>query len=389
MIRFLPDSWIEAVARPFVMALPDANIYVEIAAPDIRLAAIVLAALALAAAMLAKRVPDGPKPALLLLGFLGVSMALWMNSTGNGRYFLPMLLAAGPLCVGLLRLLPMTKGAQVAAASLVLAMQVFVVAESSPWSAWAWKRWNDDSYFHVDLRPLPSAGGTFVTLSSISYSLIIPQFPPDSRWINVATGGSTPRDASFARAVLDASQSLTLIVPSIPSITTPDGQPNAEGRQAFDLMLRPHSMAIKEGAACAFLPSRGLAQIAHRTKGDQDSQDGARYGFWACPLSYPIASGATAEPAAPTQIEQTFAAVERLCPRFFRPGEATTVRLSGGGYLRHYAGSDTKVYVLENGVVTYRFWRSLNQVVIGTITDVVAGRVTIDCSAIRGQRYQF
>ena len=49
-VRFEPDTLYEALLRPVAMAAPDANVYVEIMAPDLRFI-FVLALLALLAAM--------------------------------------------------------------------------------------------------------------------------------------------------------------------------------------------------------------------------------------------------------------------------------------------------------------------------------------------------
>ena len=35
-MRFQPDTWLEALLRPVAMAAADANVYVEIMAPDFR-----------------------------------------------------------------------------------------------------------------------------------------------------------------------------------------------------------------------------------------------------------------------------------------------------------------------------------------------------------------
>ena len=42
MIRFLPDTWRDAILRPIAMAAPDAGVYVEIMAPDIRFSVIAI-----------------------------------------------------------------------------------------------------------------------------------------------------------------------------------------------------------------------------------------------------------------------------------------------------------------------------------------------------------
>jgi hypothetical protein len=38
MIRFLADTWRDAILRPVAMAAPNSSVYIEIAAPDFRFA---------------------------------------------------------------------------------------------------------------------------------------------------------------------------------------------------------------------------------------------------------------------------------------------------------------------------------------------------------------
>ena len=53
------------------------------------------------------------------------------------------------------------------------------------------------------------------------------------------------------------------------------------------------------------------------------------------------------------------------------------------GWERRYGASETRAYVMDNGDVWYHFWRSLNSVPVGKVPDLLAGKVKIDCSAIR------
>jgi hypothetical protein len=53
-----------------------------------------------------------------------------------------------------------------------------------------------------------------------------------------------------------------------------------------------------------------------------------------------------------------------------------TLRLPDG-WVKHYS-SDARVYVMDNGEVWYKFWRSLNAVFVGRVTEVAAGKTTFD-----------
>jgi len=383
MIRFKPDTWVDAVMRPFAMAAPDANVYVEIPAPDVRFAVLVLLA---AAALLAwRRLGSNWKPVLALLVLTTLSMWPWLETSGNGRYYIPMLLAVGPLCVGLIYLLPLTRSFRLFLAFLVLALQVFVVAQNPPWGAWAWMAWRDAPYFQVEAPPNVGAKPvTYVTISSISYSLIAPQFPASSRWINLSSGGATPKDAAWTRQFLAGADSLTLVAPAIHQQMTAARQPTEEVKKALGALLVGQMLALESGKRCDFLPSKGLAGIAIRNGGLDDESQMEKFGFWLCPLRYSVDQPVAAKSVSSIRTESAFERVEQLCPRFFRPGEGTTQRISGGA-VRHYGGSDTKVYVLDDDNVLYKFWRALNPVLIGTVDDVMSGKAAVDCNKIRGR----
>jgi hypothetical protein len=53
--------------------------------------------------------------------------------------------------------------------------------------------------------------------------------------------------------------------------------------------------------------------------------------------------------------------------------------------MRSYAHSDTKIYVLDDGTVMYKYIRSLNPEVIGTVTEVRSPSFNFSCDKIRGR----
>ncbi|MCZ8257541.1 MAG: hypothetical protein O9327_17995, partial [Polaromonas sp.] len=344
MIRFEPDTGVDALMRPFAMAAPDAGVYVEIQAPDVRFAVMVL--LAVAALLAWRRLGSNRKPVLALLALTALSMWPWLETSGNGRYYIPMLLAVGPLCVGLICLLPVTRSFRLFLALLVLALQMFVVLQNPPWGAWEWLAWKDAPYFQVDAPP--DEGGrpvTYVTISSVSYSLIAPRFPASSRWINFSSRAATPKDAAWAQQFLAEADSLTLMVPSIRQQMTADRQPTEEVKKLFDTLLAGQRLALQPEKKCEFLPSKGLVGIAIRNGLRDDAIDMEQFGFWLCPLRYPVDRPAAAKSPSFLKAEAVFERVEALCPRFFPPGNGGTQVIPGGA-LRQYSESDTKLYVL-------------------------------------------
>lgn len=382
MIRFTPDSWLDVVMRPLDMISPEGNIYVEVSAPDLRLAAVVLLGLAVLAC--GRRAHGNRRPALTLLVLTLLAMAPWLATTGNGRYFTAFLLLLGPLCVGLARLLPLSRSMKFACVGALLMVQSFLIFEASPWGSWSLLYWRDAPYFQVAAPPAQPR--SYVTITPISYSLIAPRFPEQSRWMNLAAPVPGAREREYARKWLAGAQSLHLVAPSLPSQTDAEGQPSAAVVRTFNHLMKDRGLSIPDDARCEFLHSPGLAGMAVRHGNKEDAKLVSRLGFWVCPLRSAPAVTAAA-PARDPAVEHVFQAVEKLCPRFFRAGEAETMRLDDGA-TRHYPGSDTRVYVMDDGEVLYKFWRSLNPVTIGTREEVLAGRVRVDCARIRAPTWR-
>jgi hypothetical protein len=383
MIRFQPDSLMQALTRYFDMAAPDANVYIEIAAPDIRFAAIAL--LALAAALCWRRLGPGRRATFAMLLVLLVSTAIWLRTTGNGRYFMALLVVAGPLAIALVCLLPVTRNLKAALAVLLVAGQAFVLTQQPPWNTWTYLHWKDEGYFGLRLAPADKqVPATYASLSLITYSLIAPQFHPDSRWINLVSGGATPRDQRWTDEFLrDAAARgpVYAYAPSLPWASLPDGRPTQRVLSAFDELLAKRNLRLQ--GACRFVESDGLLRIARRTNSSELDAPHPP-GFWFCPVAYeprPAERRRVEEP--PEAVQRSLAQLARLCPRFFPANEAKILRLPDG-WVRQYSNAETRVYVMDNGNVWYKFWRALNPVAIGRVEDLLAGKVQLDCTAIRG-----
>lgn len=384
MIRFEPDTWLDVLMRPLDMISPEANTYVEVQAPDLRLAAALLLAVLVLLTSARKRPDRGP--ALQLLALTLLALAPWLVTSGNGRYFTPFLLLLGPLCIGLLRLLPVSGFLKFSAAGLMLLVQGFLVFEASPVGQWSLVAWRDAPYFQ--LATPPAQPRSYVTLSPISYSLIAPLFPPQSRWMNASAPVVGQREREYARHWLEQARSIDLVAPSLPSQMDSHGQPSTAVIRVFNRLIADRGLSVAAGTRCDFLASGGLANFAMRDGTAKDPKTAARFGFWLCPARYDpnTAKEAVVDERDPA-VEAVFDAVERQCPRFFPPGEAITQRMPDGAE-RHYGNADTRVYVMDNGDVWYKFWRSINAVAIGSRQDVLSGRARVDCGKVRAPTWR-
>ena len=289
MIRFIPDTWINAILRPIAMAAPDAAVYIEIMAPDFRFVFITLAAVVLGLVHL--RAPWHWSPTVKVLTFVAVAFIPWLATSGNGRYFIPVLLLAGPLAIALIYRLPGTRGLRGALAVLAVVLQGGAVYLANPWHNWGWATWRNSPAFAVDLdAQAKSTAPTYVTLAGISYSLIAPRFPEAARWTNISglsPGGGSP-DAPRVQRFLGEASDLKLLVPILSSSQTAEGLPNAEAQSALNDFLSPHRLSLQDPSSCRFLRSRSMAEIALRKLEEFDRTTVDRFGFWVCDLKYPV-----------------------------------------------------------------------------------------------------
>jgi hypothetical protein len=383
--RFLPDTWWEALLRPFAMAAPDGNTYVEIMAPDWRFVFAILLAVLLAITW-RKRTAASVRGVLVLLAFVALSFVPWLASSGNGRYFVPMLLLAGPLGVALAYVQPWSRTARALCALGMLALQCAATYDTRPWNAWSLASWREAPYFDIavpaDVRDQPA---TFVTITSISYSLLYPQFHPASHWMNIS---AMPEDAvqspetRRARSILAESKQIFVLVPSVPAHTGKDGLPSPELQHVLDLHLGHQHLATDRSKACRLLESNMMRRMMFGDK-ETVSERAAHphVGFWLCPLRYPVEP----PPSAPLDPRATavFDKLEQSCPGIFPPGTAGTGTVEGGS-VRDYAGADMKLYVLDEGVY-YKYWRAINPVRLGTPAEVLSPSFRMDCNDIRGR----
>ena len=399
MIRFMPDTWQDAVLRPLAMADPNGGVYVEILAPDFRFVFALGLAIALLASMLTKtQIGKGFRAVLLLFGLVFLSFVPWMATTGNGRYFMTYLILVGPLCIGLVSKLSCSRSMKASVAMLVLGLQGFALYQNNPWKpfdSWASIPWNAAPYFSIDIDPASlEPATTYISVSSMSLSLVAPQFPADSRWVNLSVfdGSDVSQNSTIyepVRKILQTSSSLKLFQRSAPrAMLEGSDQPNQTAIKTINGYLQPHRLAIKEPTDCKLLTSKSLL-FQTMLSTDESAQEKARIsdkaGFWICSLQYPVAlppmlvlsDGAR-------KAKAIFEKMETLCPRFFAPGQ-TLVGNHSAGHARAYSSSDSSLIVTRDGDLYVKNMRAMNPERIGRVDEVLKQGYNIDCTKFKGR----
>jgi hypothetical protein len=319
-----------------------------------------------------------------MLAMILAATVVWLATTGNGRYFMAVLVCAGPVAIALICLLPVTRAFQGALAALLVAGQAFVLWQQPPWDSWTVKHWDRPPYFELQLpsREATAAPVTYATLSLLTYSLVAPQFPANTRWINLFAGSATARDAQWTQDFLrDAAAAgpIRILAPSVPGASLPDGLPNPDMVRSLQKLIAPRNLQIT--GECRYLRSRALEAMA-QVEGRAPEPGEILPGFWTCPVAYGSSPKEGQPPVPlPPSVLAGFRKAGEVCARFFPHSEAHPLRLKDGWVVNY--GSQTRLYVMDNEDVWYHFWRALNPVRVGTLPEFLAGRATLDCDAIR------
>lgn len=402
MIRFMADTWQEAVLRPIAMAAPNTWVYSEIMAPDFRFVlALVLAAVSLILALRSRLDPvasAGQRPTLALLLLVFVSFFPWMGTTGNGRYFMPYLLLIGPLCIGLVNILSITRSMKASLALLLLGVQGFAFFQNNPWRAndsWQSIAWKDYPYFSMEIdEKVLDKDSVYISVGNNSFSLVAPLFPASSQWVNLSifsgadVNKSIPIYEPVRRRLLTA-KSLKLFQRSAPREMLPGtNQPNSNAIAAINSYLRPHLLALKEPTDCILLTSRTLGIHTHTLADDSRTEKDRivkNAGFWVCSLTYP-ASFTEDEKFDPARLvaKNALERMESLCPRHFPPGQEL-VGPHPAGFTRAYASSDSALIITRDGHIYFKYARTLNPQLIAMVDDVIRPEYKFDCDKFKGR----
>lgn len=395
MIRFSPDSLLEALLRPVVMALPQGWVYTEITAPDLRFAWLLLLCLACpVVSAWHRRRWSVSTPVVTCLLLFPPAFALWLASGGNGRYFMPYILLVGVASVGVLYAAPFTRPMRLTMLALIMVLQSGAVWVNSPWQPFdslEWIRWRTSSYFDVDVSAIERHENVmYVTFAGQSHSFVAPYFPASSKWMNLSSfegrdflAGNEPV-VRGARRRLRESQDIRVMLRSQPRQAEAEtGLPNKLALESINGYLAQFGLSIKSHGLCWLLPSKSLGAMTMLVSSDTPEEITklkSHAGFWVCQLAFSGTRAATAEGRAQTEhAKEIIGRVEQLCPRLFPPGQQELKRV-GYGFIRSYSESDaTLTYVVTEGVVYVKFLRALNPQRIGVVDEILHPSFQLRC----------
>ena len=208
--RFIPDSFAEAVVRPFAIARPVFKVDDEMQSPDIRYAVLLVAGILLllrwawssyrharSGHAFRPRLANGPgaRPLAALGAGFAVDWTLWLTASGNGRYFIAMSCVAGVLACALICSLFATSRIRAYLLALVLGAQFLQLSMGTSYRGHI--PWDGGPWFEVRLPAnLPRTPALYLSYGVQTNSFVVPFLPAGSGFVNIA--GDYPLPASGA-----------------------------------------------------------------------------------------------------------------------------------------------------------------------------------------------
>ena len=331
--RFTPRNFLEALAIPFRMAALDRHLYSEIFTPDLRLALLMLAGLALPLAR--KRLMTVDRR---MLAFLALGAVLWIMSSANARYGLPVLLLAGLALARLAEhLLPQHVARIALATLLVVQVAISLLAAptrwflAEPWSA-RWLPYDTPArdpalYLSVEVQPM---------------AVVAPFLHPGSAFVNFSGLHSLPADAPRLVALLERYRGRVRV---LGRMTEPTAYNNAVRR--LGLRVDPGDCFTIEWRAERAPSPEPLSVVS-------------------CALG-----AATRDPAdveAERRMSALFERIEKRCAALLRGQTAVTEPFGTAGWSRNYPGLDARLEAFGGSVLLHRY-RSATVLELGRLSD--------------------
>ncbi len=388
-LRFIPTSFAGAVSRLWELGKLSGFVSYEAFLPDIR-PALAAGAAAVAALVLLLRggwrragtMAAWRSPGAQLAVFLLLSYVMWIRSSGNGRYGMPLLVLAGIGLVRAVQLAVPVKAAKVLLlTALVLQCAYYghegqyrsqgVAWDSGPYIEYRVpQRLRDQPYLHLSLD--------YETHASIA-----PFLDPRGALANPIGQFGLPTDGPLGQrfeTLLARWHGRTRVL--IHALPQTDDRGLQHMHQAFQALLyrfgldvdwrdcEPIEMVVSASAA-----SGGAAGASNGTSPNMPLQSCAVIDR---PQRDPVVEAQLAD------ANKVFAILEAACPVVFSPTPFVSEH-GAGLWERHYMNSDAVLSVSVTNGVLYAHFRQINVQYFGSIDDILQHRTPISCPTLSFQ----
>lgn len=370
-IRFLPEAIGDWLLKPLEMASIQRFAVTDASAPDLRPALLIASGLAVLIAVARGKLKlHVSSPTVQLAAFALTGYMLWMATSGNARYGLPLLASVGVLLVRGVEVAMPQPGARIAvAAILMLHLANYTALGEHRFTP---RQWAGGDYLPVDV-PTRLREEPFLHLSigSLTYASLAPQLHPQGAMINVLGQMSLPADGPLGDALMQriaqwSGRTRFLVRTSSSGLTTQD-------RLGFNAFLGYLNLRVDwtdcERISVVAVPSPGALLT-----------DVSATQLLSCRAASGRAGLQHAGAIPRTKADAVFAAIEERCPRVFGP--APMVSLAGpNSWARRYANSDVHVTIEGNEDVVAGYFRAISSVYLGKVDDILHDRGFPPCEA--------
>jgi len=364
--RFLPQSWLDVLAFPFRMMKPNSGTYVEIMAPDIRLAALAVALVVLlcltlfrvrrAAAIEQDSPLDAPRTFLAL--FMLTGCAVWIIFLGNGRYQLHLLLLIGPALAYLFSSICGGKRVGVLACAAVAALQIAHGA-SGGYPRWDSGHWTADWLSIKASDSLARSPARYLVIGPGVISATAISLPKTSHFIELA--GLWPFDPSSPegtriKRMLDDRALPERVLLRVANARTPDNfadsLPLQEEIAAINELIGPWNRKIS-GEECSFIRIKIDEEKAPLQTGAEFVLASREHTLLACP----VVPGKDYDLELETErlkFQSVQHILEGTCPTLFPKPSTYPIRLGKAWHVRYF-GTDIYLTQVEDQWTYSRF----------------------------------
>jgi hypothetical protein len=382
--RFIPDSVLEALLRPFAMTGTDNMVAEELAGPDVRYALLLVVFLISGTAWIWRlsRHAEMPlattasKSATRALTALGVGFTfdwiVWLVNSGNSRYFLPMASVATLLAVALLfRLLANHSLGRNGILLAVFVAQATAVALDTEY------RWNqapwDGRWFNVEIpEKLAIQQNLYLSIGMQSNSFIVPFLPKGSGIVNFAGGyalGPDGANASRVRVMIARSAPHLRVLVSGDRIYE-DSALRAPRRSDVDDALSTFGLRV-DMSDCQTIAVQGLQPTVWRPLGSsmpappRAPAGKLRYTSYLASCHLVADTGdRSREMAARRSVDVVLDRLEDACPALFQPRRPQTEHINQM-WLRVYPATDLTAWVAKGAVKFASAVRDTRDIFVG------------------------
>ena len=396
--RFIPDTFAEALWRPFAMVDPTSMIHEEMRAPDLRYAVLV----ALFVAFLSRRMwrhlarqstpsaTSGPTVSARVLAALscglGADWIIWLYDSGNSRYFLPMACVAAVLIIGLLfrffAARPMVRNYILAAIFAVQAIQLWMGTDYR-WNAVPWGGPWLKITVPVKLRTEPSL---YLTVGTQSNSFIAPYLSAGAGLVNFSgVYAFGPDGANGARV----SALISRYAPHIRVLVRgakvyEDDESGEPHRSQVDAALERFSLRV-DTADCETITVNGTAaEIAITFENSKRvQQPPVNEGYLVSCHLVPDSTDHSTLMAQRHAADLVLDRLEDACPKLFQTRRPYTEH-HGKAWMRYYINTDIWAWVSDGWVKFYQSHRGSFRSFVGRESDWAKAPLPVTCGRRNG-----